>query len=162
RRAPTIPPAPITRRLRRARSMISWAGCIASASGQTSDAGAERAKARFVSAHLGRDPERVMRFLRKSLTAAGLLLLAASNAAIAQPGAAGQGANPSSTTPPSTATGEWPAYGGNLANSKYSPLDQITGANFHSLKIAWRIKSPDAVVSMTTPEGGEVTASSRA
>lgn len=36
----------------------------------------------------------------------------------------------------STETGEWPTYGGDLANSKYSPLDQITAANFGSLKIA--------------------------
>ena len=34
---------------------------------------------------------------------------------------------------PSTATGEWPTYGGDLANSKYSPLDQIYGSNFGSL-----------------------------
>ena len=27
---------------------------------------------------------------------------------------------------PSTATGEWPTYGGDLASTKYSPLDQIT------------------------------------
>src|SRR5215212_9338832 len=36
---------------------------------------------------------------------------------------------------PSTATGEWPTYGGDLANSKYSPLDQINVSNFSSLKI---------------------------
>ena len=73
---------------------------------------------------------------------------------------AGQGAR-AQTHIPSTATGEWPTYGGDLANSKYSPLDQITAANFHSLKIAWRAKSPDAFLSMTTPDGGEWTASSR-
>ena len=31
---------------------------------------------------------------------------------------------------PGTATGEWPTYGGDLASTKYSPLDQITPANF--------------------------------
>src|SRR6478752_7524129 len=41
----------------------------------------------------------------------------------------------------STAIGEWPTYGGDLANSKYSPLDQVTAANFGSLKIAWRADS---------------------
>ena len=56
---------------------------------------------------------------------------------------------------PSTATGEWPTYGGDLANSKYSPLDQITAANFASLKVAWRAKSPDAFLSMTLPDGTE-------
>lgn len=86
-----------------------------------------------------------MRRIRKSLAVLGLALLGAS--------AAGQPAQH-----PSTATGEWPTYGGDLANSKYSPLDQIAGANFNSLKIAWRIKSPDAFVSMTTPDGGELTA----
>ena len=44
----------------------------------------------------------------------------------------------------------------------FRPLDQIDAANFHSfLKIAWHTKSPDAVLSMTTPDGGEVTASSK-
>jgi len=64
--------------------------------------------------------------------------------------------------PPSTAGGEWPTYGGDLANSKYSPLDQINAANFHSLKVAWRIKSPDATLSITTPDGGELTSNARA
>ena len=27
---------------------------------------------------------------------------------------------------PSTARGEWPTYGGDLASTKYSPLDQIS------------------------------------
>jgi hypothetical protein len=31
--------------------------------------------------------------------------------------------------PPSTTTGEWPTYGGDLASSK-SPLDQITPQDF--------------------------------
>ena len=62
---------------------------------------------------------------------------------------------------PSTATGEWPTYGGDLANSKYSPLDQITAANFSSLKVAWRAKSPDAFLSMTMPDGTEWSADSK-
>jgi quinoprotein glucose dehydrogenase len=62
---------------------------------------------------------------------------------------------------PSTATGEWPTYGGDLANSKYSPLDQITAANFGSLKIAWRAKSPDGFLSMTLPDGTEWAADSK-
>jgi glucose dehydrogenase len=61
----------------------------------------------------------------------------------------------------STAIGEWPSYGGDLANSKYSPLDQITAANFASLKIAWRAKSPDAFLSMTLPDGTEWSADSK-
>ena len=31
---------------------------------------------------------------------------------------------------PSTARGEWPTYGGDLASSKYSPLDQINRGEF--------------------------------
>src|SRR4029078_10689580 len=62
---------------------------------------------------------------------------------------------------PSTAAGEWPTYGGDLANSKYSPLDQITAANFGSLKVAWRAKTPDAFLSMTMPDGTEWSADSK-
>jgi quinoprotein glucose dehydrogenase len=61
--------------------------------------------------------------------------------------------------PPSTATGEWPTYGGDLASSKYSPLDQLTPDNFSSLRVAWRTPSPDGVLTIPTPDGGEWTAS---
>jgi quinoprotein glucose dehydrogenase len=60
---------------------------------------------------------------------------------------------------PSTATGEWPTYGGDLFSSKYSPLELITPQNFSSLKVAWRAPSPDGVLTMTTADGGEWTAS---
>jgi quinoprotein glucose dehydrogenase len=60
-----------------------------------------------------------------------------------------------------TAKGEWPAYGGDLGSSKYSPLDQITRDNFGSLRIAWRAKTPDAFLSMTLPGGVEWAAESR-
>ena len=40
-----------------------------------------------------------------------------------------------------TKNGEWPTYGGDLGNTKYSPLDQITAANFNSLEVAWRFKT---------------------
>jgi quinoprotein glucose dehydrogenase len=63
---------------------------------------------------------------------------------------------------PSTHIGEWPTYGGDLANSKYSPLDQITAANFATLRPAWRAKSPDAFLSMTLPDGSEWHADSKA
>ena len=62
----------------------------------------------------------------------------------------------------STATGEWPTYGGDLANTKYSPLDQITAANFASLRIAWRMPSPDAFLSLTLADGSEWHADSKA
>jgi len=63
---------------------------------------------------------------------------------------------------PSTARGEWPTYGGDLASTKYSPLDQIDANNFAKLRVAWRVKSPDAILSMTLPGGAEWTASSAA
>ena len=55
---------------------------------------------------------------------------------------------------PSTAQGEWPTYGGDLAASKYSPLDQINRDNFSKLTVAWRTKSPDAVLNVSVPGGG--------
>ncbi|MGE0864124.1 MAG: pyrroloquinoline quinone-dependent dehydrogenase [Vicinamibacterales bacterium] len=64
--------------------------------------------------------------------------------------------------PPSTARGEWPTYGGDLASTKYSPLDQITAANFSSLRLAWRAKSPDGFLSLTMADGSEWTAESKA
>jgi quinoprotein glucose dehydrogenase len=38
-------------------------------------------------------------------------------------------------------TGEWRHWGGDLASSKYSALDQINRANVKDLKIAWRWKA---------------------
>ena len=40
-----------------------------------------------------------------------------------------------------TVDGEWRTYGGDLSNSRYAPLDQITAANFDELEIAWRFKT---------------------
>jgi quinoprotein glucose dehydrogenase len=37
--------------------------------------------------------------------------------------------------------GEWPTYGGDLGNTKYSPLKQINASNFDKLQIAWRFKT---------------------
>ena len=37
--------------------------------------------------------------------------------------------------------GEWTTYGADLANTRYSPLDQISAANFNNLEIAWRFKT---------------------
>jgi quinoprotein glucose dehydrogenase len=37
--------------------------------------------------------------------------------------------------------GEWPTYGGDLANTRYSPLDQINRDNFNDLEVAWRFKT---------------------
>ena len=62
---------------------------------------------------------------------------------------------------PSTARGEWPTYGGDLASSKYSPLEQITPANFSTLRPVWRAKSPDGFLSITLPDGSEWSADSK-
>jgi quinoprotein glucose dehydrogenase len=37
--------------------------------------------------------------------------------------------------------GEWRSYGGDLGNTRYSPLDQINASNFNDLQIAWRFKT---------------------
>ncbi|HVY64412.1 MAG TPA: PQQ-binding-like beta-propeller repeat protein [Gammaproteobacteria bacterium] len=37
--------------------------------------------------------------------------------------------------------GEWKTYGGDLGNTRYSPLAEITAANFNRLEIAWRFKT---------------------
>jgi quinoprotein glucose dehydrogenase len=36
---------------------------------------------------------------------------------------------------------EWTTYGADLANTHYSPLDQINQANFGKLEVAWRFKA---------------------
>ena len=48
---------------------------------------------------------------------------------------AGVGLAAAQTTVPD---GEWHAFGRVGANTKYSPLDQITAENFTDLEIAWR------------------------
>src|SRR3982750_4790041 len=42
---------------------------------------------------------------------------------------------------PSTRNGEWTHYTADVRGSKYSPLDQITAANFNKLEVAWRFKT---------------------
>ena len=37
--------------------------------------------------------------------------------------------------------GEWRTYGGDLGNTRYSPLDQINAENFNDLEVAWRFKA---------------------
>ncbi len=37
--------------------------------------------------------------------------------------------------------GEWRTYGGDLGNTRYAPLDQITADNFSKLEVAWRFKT---------------------
>ena len=60
----------------------------------------------------------------------GLAILAISSMATAQ-----------TVRPLTTQRGDWPSYTGDTRGSRYSPLDQITGANFSTLEIAWRFKT---------------------
>src|SRR5437899_9603772 len=41
----------------------------------------------------------------------------------------------------STKNGDWPSYTGDTRGTRYSPLDQITAANFNDLEVAWRFKT---------------------
>ncbi|SDK05404.1 MULTISPECIES: PQQ-binding-like beta-propeller repeat protein [Bradyrhizobium] len=50
--------------------------------------------------------------------------------------------------------GEWPAYAGTYAASRYSPLMQIDASNAKSLHVAWRWKSPDMSVRAANPTIG--------
>ena len=38
---------------------------------------------------------------------------------------------------------DWPAYGGHLEGTRYSPLKQITRANVSRLKVAWTYDTAD-------------------
>ena len=42
---------------------------------------------------------------------------------------------------PTAAAGEWRSYAGDLHNHHYSPLSQVTAANFNTLEVAWRFKT---------------------
>ena len=42
---------------------------------------------------------------------------------------------------PGAPAGEWRTYGGDLGNTRYSPLDQINAGNFNKLAVAWRFKT---------------------
>jgi quinoprotein glucose dehydrogenase len=42
---------------------------------------------------------------------------------------------------PSVKNGDWPHYGADARNTRYSPLDQINAANFKTLEVAWRFKT---------------------
>ena len=57
---------------------------------------------------------------------------------------------------------EWKTYGGDLASTRYSPLDQINRENFSKLQIAWRLNTdpfgprPDILYSATPLVVGDV------
>jgi quinoprotein glucose dehydrogenase len=47
--------------------------------------------------------------------------------------------------------GEWGSYGGDLRNTKYSPLTEIDAGNAKHLRVAWRWTSPDNAVVASQP-----------
>lgn len=63
-----------------------------------------------------------------AVTLVGLLAVAA----VPTVGLLGQGAGKA---------GEWPTWGADLGNRRYSALDQINAQNFSSLEVAWRIRT---------------------
>lgn len=65
------------------------------------------------------------------LTVAGLVSVVAQQAP--RPAATPAAARP--------AAGQWRTYGGDLASTRYSALDQVTAANFGTLRVAWRFRT---------------------
>ena len=52
-----------------------------------------------------------------------------------------------------TQDGEWTYYGGDIASTGYSPLDQIDKDNFNQLELAWTWESIDGFLSVTGANG---------
>tara|TARA_B100001123_G_scaffold375153_1_gene440954 strand:+ start:23507 stop:25483 length:1977 start_codon:yes stop_codon:yes gene_type:complete len=48
---------------------------------------------------------------------------------------------PEATAQTGAENGEWRHYGGDEANTRYSPLDQINSDNFNELELVWRMKT---------------------
>jgi quinoprotein glucose dehydrogenase len=71
----------------------------------------------------------MVRIVLRAATAAAVVLAVLAGASLAVRGQSG------------ARNGEWPTYGGELANTRYSPLDQITRENFKNLEVAWRFKT---------------------
>jgi quinoprotein glucose dehydrogenase len=57
-----------------------------------------------------------------------------------------------SAHPPSTATGEWTVYGGDIGHTRCAPLDQIAAANLDDLEVAWRFKTDNLSQTRTATE----------
>ncbi len=68
-------------------------------------------------------------------------MLTLSDTASAQANRAASRAAAPAAAPFTTTTGEWPSHTGDTRGTRYSPLDQITAANFSTLEIAWRFKT---------------------
>jgi quinoprotein glucose dehydrogenase len=77
----------------------------------------------------------VSRNVRASVSLVVVLLLVAA-ALSGQPGGV-----PRTPLSDGTKNGEWPYYTGDARGTRYSPLDQISAANFNKLEVAWRFKT---------------------
>src|SRR3989442_13303498 len=78
------------------------------------------------------------RIVSRSIPALGLLVIGLVWMTMGVPGQSGA---KNEKAGPSTKNGEWPHYTGDLAGSRYSPLDQINADNFNKLEVAWRFKT---------------------
>jgi glucose dehydrogenase len=55
------------------------------------------------------------------------------------------------SAPASDAGTEWPVYGGDSANTRYSPLSQINTSNVHQLQVAWVLQLGSLEAQEATP-----------
>jgi glucose dehydrogenase len=82
---------------------------------------------------------------RRTLIGAGALF-----AAVLLPACGtGFGNEPRQDVQLGTGNGEWMFLGGDAGHTRYSPLDQVTPANFENMVEAWRFTSDDDIGSMT-------------
>lgn len=61
-------------------------------------------------------------------------------------------------TPPVALAQDWPVYGGDNANRKYSPLDQINAGNVADLRVVWSWSSVDNQTVASSQAAGNNTA----
>jgi glucose dehydrogenase len=83
---------------------------------------------------------------RARIVVGGVLAAGAVTAGLVTVGAQGPArpgapATPAASGAAATSAGEWRTYGGDLASTRYSALDQINPSNFGSLRIAWRFRT---------------------
>ncbi len=71
-------------------------------------------------------------------SASGAALLGLAGESLLTPAFAQTAPSPASNA---VSSGEWKSYGGDLGNTRYAALDQITAQNFNSLQVAWRFKT---------------------
>ena len=57
---------------------------------------------------------------------------------------------------PGASNGEWRSYAADTWGSKYSPLDQLTAANFGELTVAWRWRTADTHLVLTNESGSSL------